>query len=70
MGAINYSLDPNLVYKLKSTLPLNILIETGTFKGDTVDKFKNFFDKIISIELSETLWARAKRLKTFLIFKF
>jgi glycosyltransferase involved in cell wall biosynthesis len=66
MGAINYSLDPNLVSKLKSALPLNILIETGTFKGDTVYKFKNFFDKIISIELSETLWAQAqKRFKNF-----
>jgi hypothetical protein len=32
-----------------------ILIETGTFLGDTVEYFKNYFNKIISIELSEKL---------------
>ncbi len=56
MGAISFSLDFNLVAALKSKLSLNVLVETGTFKGDTVAEFQSSFDNIISIELSESLW--------------
>ncbi|HEV8082387.1 MAG TPA: hypothetical protein VGP55_04255 [Chitinophagaceae bacterium] len=37
-----------------------IFIETGTFLGHTIDYFKNKFDKLYSIELSEDLAERAK----------
>ena len=59
MGAVTFSLDPRLVTALQSALPLKVLIETGTFKGDTVAKLATQFDKIVSIELSETLWSNA-----------
>ena len=39
MGAVTFSLDPRLVASLQGVLPLSILIETGTFKGDTVAEF-------------------------------
>jgi glycosyltransferase involved in cell wall biosynthesis len=64
MGAITFSLDQRLVKALKSVLPLSVLVETGTFKGDTVEEFKASFDKIWTVELSENLWSAAvKRFK-------
>lgn len=66
MGAVTFSLDPRLVTSLQSELPLRVLIETGTFNGDTVEELKSYFDKVVSIELSETLWAdAAKRFEAY-----
>jgi len=56
MGAVTFSLDSSLVAAFQSVLPLGVFIETGTFKGDTVAALMPFFGKIVSIELSETLW--------------
>jgi len=43
---------------------INILIETGTYKGDMVHAMKHKFKKIYSIELGIDLWKRAcKRFK-------
>lgn len=38
----------------------SVLIETGTFLGDMVFAVKHLFDEIISIELDNRLYARAK----------
>jgi hypothetical protein len=38
-----------------------ILVETGTFRGDTLASVYDAFDKLYSIELSPELHARAKR---------
>ena len=65
MGAITFSLDPRLVTSLQSKLPLSVLIETGTFMGDTVARFESHFRKIASIELSEALWARKNLAREF-----
>jgi len=59
MGAVTFSLDPRLVATLQSALPLSVLLETGTFKGDTVSALESFFDKVVSIELSEALYVDA-----------
>ena len=61
MGAVTFSLDPRLVAALKTELPISILIETGTFKGDTVAALWSYFNKVISIEASEILWAAAAK---------
>jgi glycosyltransferase involved in cell wall biosynthesis len=61
MGAVNFSLDPCLVRSLQSSVPLSVLVETGTFKGDTVAELCSLFKKIYSIELSATLWEDAVR---------
>lgn len=54
MGAVTFSIDIELVKVLKKTLPsLDIFVETGTFKGDTVALVKSFFQEIITIELAE-----------------
>jgi hypothetical protein len=41
---------------------LDTLIETGTFYGGTVWSVRNHFSRIISIELSQTLYERAKKM--------
>lgn len=45
------------------SLQTQILVETGTYLGQTVDDLKNTFDKIYSIELDKTLYQKAN--KTF-----
>jgi hypothetical protein len=45
-------------YQIKSTY--SILVETGTFIGDMIEAQKKNFKKIISIELSNDLYKRAK----------
>jgi glycosyltransferase involved in cell wall biosynthesis len=60
LGAVNFSLDLNLVKTLKTTLPLDIFVETGTFLGDTLDLIKDDFQEIFSVELSEELFSSAK----------
>lgn len=52
MGAIHFSLDLQLVQALQSVLPLQVFIETGTFKGDTVALIRSCFSEIHTIELS------------------
>lgn len=39
----------------------NVLIETGTYLGDTVEALRNYFKNIISIELSHELALRAQK---------
>jgi glycosyltransferase involved in cell wall biosynthesis len=59
MGAVTFSLDSRLVKSLKETLPLTTFVETGTFKGDTVEIMLSFFDNLISFELSPVLCKEA-----------
>jgi hypothetical protein len=39
----------------------DIFIETGTYTGDTIERVKNYFSRIISIELDDKLFENAKR---------
>lgn len=45
----------------KEKYALKILVETGTFMGDTVEYFKGAFEKVISIELAEELAKKAQK---------
>ncbi|MCX6170069.1 MAG: glycosyltransferase [Ignavibacteriales bacterium] len=60
MGAVNFSLDLNLVKNLKKYLPLDIFVETGTFEGDTIENVRNLFGEIHSVELSEEYYKHVK----------
>lgn len=44
----------------KNRFGITVLIETGTFMGETVDYFKSTFGQITSIELSEDLAKQAQ----------
>jgi len=58
---VDYNLKKSEIDKIASIYGNNILVETGTFLGDTVDYFKYKFKQIFSIELSEDLAIKAKK---------
>lgn len=60
MGAVNFSVDLGLVAALKETLPLDVFVETGTFRGDTVELVKDIFEEIRTVELSPEYYAEAR----------
>jgi len=53
MGAISFSIDTDLVEFLARHLPLEVFVETGTYKGDSIDRVKPYFNRLYSVELSE-----------------
>ena len=61
MGAVTFSLDPKLVDAIRSCIPLKVLVETGTFKGDTVATYLYDFEEVVSVELSSELWIKATK---------
>lgn len=52
MGAVTFSVDLRLVEALQQALPLDIFVETGTFKGDGIERVRDRFSEIRSVELS------------------
>ncbi|MCW8128819.1 MAG: hypothetical protein KIS92_00415 [Planctomycetota bacterium] len=61
MGAIHFSIDPQLAALLAKHLNLSVFIETGTFKGDSVALARPFFRELHTCELSPELHAAAAR---------
>lgn len=59
MGAVNFSVDVNMIRFFKRFLPLDLFIETGTMKGDTVDVVRAYFARTVSIELSDDYYQAA-----------
>jgi len=49
-----------IIKEYKDKFNLDILIETGTYLGDTVDKARGCFKEIYSIELNDDLFNKAK----------
>jgi hypothetical protein len=60
MGAVTFSLDIKLLEELKNSCDFGIFVETGTFKGDTVDATRSYFNNVRSIEMSRTLYEAAR----------
>jgi hypothetical protein len=56
-----YELKRAILNGYREKYSLNILVETGTFFGETVEFFKNSFKRLYSIELAEDLAAKAKK---------
>ena len=61
MGAVHFSIDVRLIQELKRHLPLEVLIETGTFEGDTVAKISSLFEVVHTVDLSEKYYEHARR---------
>ena len=59
MGAVHFSIDPQLVELLKQLLPLEVFVETGTFEGEAVQRIRPYFEEIHSVESSEKYFASA-----------
>ncbi|MES2648307.1 MAG: hypothetical protein V4717_15630 [Bacteroidota bacterium] len=56
-----YEEKRNIILSYKKKYQTNILVETGTFLGDTIDTLRHDFKLIISFELSEDLAGRAAK---------
>ncbi|MBM3803164.1 MAG: hypothetical protein FJW26_12760 [Acidimicrobiia bacterium] len=61
MGAVHFSVDTKVIEELKRHLPLSVLVETGTFEGDTVALARPYFDRVYTVESSEKYYQEARR---------
>jgi len=59
LGAVHFSLDPALIQALRRHLPLRNFVETGTFEAQTTTTVAPLFDRVVTVELSPTLYRRA-----------
>jgi hypothetical protein len=59
MGAVHFSIDVSLVEILKRALPLEVFVETGTFKGDSVQQVRGLFRELYTVESSAEYYERA-----------
>ena len=53
MGAVTFNIDPKLIAIIHESLPCQYFVETGTFKGATIELVRQSFPEIYSVELSE-----------------
>ena len=60
MGAVDFSIDLELVKRLRQVLPLDVFVETGTFEGEAVARMLPLFNEIHTIELSDKYFAGAE----------
>jgi hypothetical protein len=60
-GPTPHLIKQALVKEYAKKFNISILVETGTFMGDMVSAMKQEFDTIISIELSKSLYRRARK---------
>jgi len=60
MGAVTFAVDPRLLDCLQASQAFDCFVETGTFRGDTVNLACQRFPRVISVELSPTLHAAAR----------
>lgn len=57
-----YEVKRATIKHYKEKYGINVLVETGTFFGETIDFFKESFQTLYSIELAEDLAEQAKKL--------
>jgi hypothetical protein len=55
MGAISFSIDRDCVSRLAGALDLDTLVETGTFRGDSIARVRDLFQRVLSIEVDSAL---------------
>ncbi|MBC7850818.1 MAG: hypothetical protein H7Y31_13840 [Chitinophagaceae bacterium] len=59
--APTYEFKRQRINDMRTKYGINVLVETGTFLGDTVEHFKNLFTRVFSIELADELAAKAQK---------
>jgi hypothetical protein len=59
MGAINFYIEEGLLELLTGRLALTAFVETGTFRGDTLEIAANYFSELHSVEMSQELYRAA-----------
>lgn len=66
MGAIHFSIDPELVQSLRKGLTLRTFVETGSYMGDTAAFVADKFEDVFTIEQSTPIYMKtANRLKQY-----
>lgn len=60
MGAIHFSIDRKLLELFSRELPIQTFVETGTFKGETLELARSFFPECYSVEMSPEYHAAAR----------
>lgn len=61
MGAVTFSIDRRLIQCLQEHLPFDVFVETGTFRGETVEAVLPYFKQIYSVELSPVYYEEARQ---------
>lgn len=61
MGAVNFSIDDILVRHLVQHTGATIFFETGTYRGDSIQKVRPFFQKLITVELIPELYSYSEK---------
>lgn len=56
-----HSAKQELIRSFAGRYNLRVLVDTGTFRGDMVDAMRGHFDQIVSIELDDDLFERARQ---------
>ncbi|HMB90213.1 MAG TPA: glycosyltransferase [Rhodothermales bacterium] len=59
MGAITFSIDPDLIQALTKNTSFDLFVETGTYQGETVQRVRSFVPRVISIEQAESYYQAA-----------
>lgn len=58
-GAVPPVVKRRRILKEARSAGIGVLVETGTYRGITVDRLHRHFDQLVSIELDDQLWAAA-----------
>src|SRR4030095_15938893 len=61
MGLAHPGVPHSLAICLRDTLSIKTFVETGTHVGNTAKWAAKHFDRVITIEVSEDLYCRAKK---------
>ena len=61
MGAINFSIDPELMQFFQQRLHLTTFVETGTYQGGSLRVAAKHFPECHSVEWSPELFAAARQ---------
>jgi len=61
MGLIRPGPPTTIISKLRKTYGVRTFVETGTYTGDTANWASQEFEKVITIEISESLYRKAVR---------
>lgn len=59
MGAVHFSIDTDLVRFFRDRLAIPVFVETGTYRGDSLERVRPFFDRLLSVEFSSRFFQEA-----------
>ncbi|MFP4307074.1 MAG: glycosyltransferase [Desulfococcaceae bacterium] len=59
MGAVHFSIDTDLVRFFRDRLAIPVFVETGTYRGDSLERARPFFDRLLSVESSARFFREA-----------